>query len=79
MKSLTEKRKMIHDWIETADEDEVDMLLGKILGKEPDPYQQKLNEELNLRRQKHFEGTSESFTVNEVNEKLVHLRSKYDI
>jgi hypothetical protein len=79
MKSLTEKRKMIHDWIETADEDEVDMLLGKILGKEPDPYQQKLTEELNLRRQKHFEGTSESFTVNEVNEKLDHLRSKYDL
>ena len=77
MNSLTEKRRIIHDWIDTAGEEEVDKLLEKISGKKPDPYQQKLLAELNRRRQKHLDGTSGSFTVAEVDAKLDELRNKY--
>ena len=79
MKNLTEKRRIIHDWVETAGEEEVDELLTTIFNKDVDPYQQKLMQELNRRRQKHMDGTSGSFTVEEVNARLDELRNKYAI
>lgn len=79
MESLNDKRRLIHDWLEIAGEEEVDLLLAKILGKESDPYNQKLATELNWRRQKHLDGSSESFTRAEVNSKLDALRRKYAI
>jgi hypothetical protein len=77
MENLQEKRRLIHDWIDVAGEEEVDLILSKILGKDSDPYRQKLAEELYGRRQKHLDGTSESFTRDNVQLKIDDIRRKY--
>jgi hypothetical protein len=70
MKSLSEKRDMIHAWVDTAVEREVDRLLVQIHTNGNNLYDQKLTEELFMRRQRHLDGISESFTKTEVQAKL---------
>jgi hypothetical protein len=70
MASLTEKRKLVAEWLEVAEEDEVDALLESIQPSDADDYEIALLEELDLRRARHLSGESKTYTLDELNMKL---------
>jgi hypothetical protein len=76
MSNISEKRKRVHAWLDSADEAEIDALLETISPPEKETYEAELLEELDRRRASYLSGESKVYTLEEMNTKLDMLLKK---
>jgi hypothetical protein len=80
MLNTLEKRILVHQWIEEASEEEVEVFYDSLMEDRDEHYSKVLLEELDRRRDLHLRGISPSFSLEELKEKIdTRRKEKYGL